>query len=35
VHPASGEIASLAWNARGLGNDQLAHVMDAAFKMQS
>jgi hypothetical protein len=34
VHPASAEIAALAWNARRLTNDQLAHVLNAAREMQ-
>ncbi len=34
VHPASREIAVLAWNARRLSSDQIAHVLKAAREMQ-
>ena len=33
VHPASTEIAALAWNARRLSSDQIAYVVDAARQM--
>jgi hypothetical protein len=34
VHPASAEIATLAWSARRLSGDQLAHVLETARGMQ-
>ena len=34
THPASSEIAALAWNARRLSNDQLRHVRKAAKEMR-
>ncbi|GAA1892818.1 helix-turn-helix domain-containing protein [Asanoa iriomotensis] len=35
THPASVEIATLAWQARGLSSDQLAEVMAAARTIRS
>ena len=34
AHQASAEIAALAWNARRLSDDQLAHVIQAARDMR-
>ena len=34
VHPASNEIAALAWNARRLSSDQIGHVVKTASEMQ-
>ena len=34
VHPASAELAALAWNARRLTSDQLSHVVHVAMRME-
>lgn len=34
VHPAGADIAALAWNARRLNNDQLAHVLAAMREIE-
>ena len=34
THPASAELAALAWNARQLSSDQLTHVVAAAHELK-